>query len=180
MKNGMVGIGGERNLLANIPRTKKGAFNILLRVERHLLPDEKTGKINVVVHDPSGAHAVIQKAITAVARKWVRPRATCSKDLQRFHHLKKHIRRVQYQNQVQVFAKPTVSALRSSLPKIHGQGALRKPVAVYPYRPMDTFLGGHRVNVYRSGSRFDVIDALCNIPILAGLTRRGLKKIVQW
>jgi hypothetical protein len=115
-----------------------------------------------------------------VSQMWVRKRKTSTKDLQNFRRARKRVRRVQYKQKVQVFAKSTVPVLRAALPKMYGQGFLRKPVAVHPYRPMDTFMSMHRVNVYKQGSRFDVIDALCNIPILAGLTRRGLKKVVQW
>ncbi len=166
------------NILANIPKTKQDTFFLLDRVQRHL---EKSGRKDCQVFvSPQETSAIIQKLIAKVSQKWVRNAKTSRKDLQTFRRAKRRVRRVQYKDKVQVFIKATVPALRASLPKIHGQGFLSKPVAVYPYRPMDTFLGGHRVNVYRQGSRFDVIDGLCGIPILAGLTRRGLKKVVQW
>jgi len=166
------------NILANIPKTKQDTFFLLDRVQRHL---KNSGLKDCQVFDsPQETSAIIQKLIAKVSQKWVRNAKTPTKDLQTFRRAKRHVRRVQYKDKVQVFIKATVPALRASLPQIHGQGFLSKPVAVYPYRPMDTFLGGHRVNVYRQRNRFDVIDALCGIPILAGLTRRGLKKVVTW
>lgn len=166
------------NILDSVPRTKQDTFFLLDRIQRHLNNSGKNGYQRF--DSPQDSSAAIQKLINKVSQLWVRKQKTSAKDLQNFRHARKRIRRVQYKNMVQVFTKATVPAIRASLPKIHGQGFLRQRVAVFPYRPMDTFLGGHRVNVYRAGNRFDVIDACCNIPILAGLTRRGLKKVVQW
>ena len=175
----MVGTNGEpENILANVPRTKQDTFFLLDRIQRHLDNSGKQGR--QVFDSPLESSATLQKLIRKVAQKWVRNQKTSRPILEHIHRTKKRLRRVQYRDRIVVFKKATVPALRAALPKIYGQGYLRKRVAVYPYRPMDTFLREHRVNVYRSGNRYDVIDALCNIPILAGLTRRGLKKVVEW
>lgn len=181
MKKGMVGTCGQpdkpRNI-ANIPRTKQSAFFLLDSIETHLrnsgLPHHQQFDM------PQETLAMVSKLTKKVSQLWVRKRKTSTKDLQQFHRTRKRVRRVMYKQNVQVFAKATVPVLRTSVPKLYGQGFLRKPIAVHPYRPMDTFLGHHRVNVYKNGPRFDVIDALCNIPILAGLSKQGLKKVVAW
>lgn len=168
----------SENVLAHVPRTKRATFFLLDRIQRHFL---NSGKNNCPVFDcPQESSAVLGKLIKKVNQKWVRNRKTSKKDLQVFRRMKKVVRRVQYQNNVVVFTKATVPHLRAAVPQMYGQGFLRHPVRVHPYRSMDTFLGRHRVNVYRQGKRFDVIDALCNIPILAGLTKQGLKKVVEW
>jgi hypothetical protein len=179
MKKGMVGSHGQpANLKDAVIRTKQDAFFFLDRIHRHFLD---SGKKDCQVFDnPREASAVLNKLIRKVSQKWVRNRKTSTENLQTFRRMRRVRRRVQYKDTLQVFTKATVPAMRTALPCIHGQGFLRKRVAVYPYRPMDTFFPLHRVNVYRQGKRFDVIDACCNIPILAGLTLQGLKKVVQW
>lgn len=176
MRKGMVGT--SQNILDHIPRTKRDTFFVLDRVIRRL---RDSGKIGCQIFEsPQESAAALDKLIRKVAQKWVRNRKTSTKDLQVLRRATRRRRRIQYKDNVVVFTKATVPNLRAALPKLYGQGFLRRPVAVHPYRAMDTFLGRHRVNVYRQGTRFDVIDALCNIPILAGLTRQGLKKIVEW
>ena len=177
-----------RNIL-DMPRTKQSAFFLLDHI---IILLEKSGKAKTRFPDGRVSEwhqrfdsipetlPTLQKAIRAVSVKWVRKEKTSRVKLQTLRRMKRVVRRVQYKNDIQVFNTPTVPTLRHALPKMHGQGTLRKSVAVHPYRPMDTFLTMHRVNVYRQGSRFDVIDALCNIPILAGITRQALKKVVSW
>ena len=179
MRKWMVGIDGEKHRnVAFVPRTKQSLFFLLDSIETHL---KNSGLPNRQVFDmPTETMAFIHSRLRKVSQMWVRKRKTSTEDLQTFRRAKKRVRRVQYKESVQVFKKDTVTMTRAALPKIFGQGFLRKPVAVHPYRPMDTFLGRHRVNVYRVGNRFDVVDALCNIPILAGLTQQGLKKVVEW
>lgn len=180
-RTAMVGINGKlirKRNIAVIPRTRQGAFFLLDSVETHL---KNSGTEGCQRFDhPQESSAAIHKLLRKVSQLWVRKQKTSTKDLQTFRRARRRTRRVQYKNHLQVFSKATVPALRDSLPKIHGQGFLKKRVAIYPYQPADTFLGGHRVNVYKHGGRFDVIDALCNIPILAGLSLQGLKKVVQW
>jgi hypothetical protein len=178
MKKGMVGSSGLENLKVAVLRTKRDTFFVLDRVIRHL---KNSGKNGCQIFDsPQESAATLDKLIKKVSQKWVRNRKTSAKDLQTLRRATRRRRRVQYKENVVVFTKATVPALRTAVPKMYGQGFLRKPVAIHPYRPMDTFLTRHRVNVYRQRNRFDVIDALCNIPILAGLTRQGLKKVVEW
>jgi hypothetical protein len=178
MRKAMAGIRGCKNLLAARVRTKQDTLIFLQRIHRHFaLSGQKDCQVFL---DPQGAEHVVQKLINKVSQLWVPKRKTSVMDLQKFHRTKKRIRRVEYKDRMQVFAKSTVNVMRTALPCVYGQGFLKKPVAVHPYRPMDTFMTMHRVNVYKHANRFDVIDALCNIPILAGLSRQGLKKVVQW
>jgi len=181
LKKVVVGINGEsveRRNIAYIPRTRQSAFFLLDSIESYL---RNSGLPNCQRFEmPKETLDAVHKLTRKVSQLWVRKQVTSRKDLQTFHRTRKQVRRVQYKQKVQVFTKATVPVLRQALPRIYGQGFLRIPVAVHPYRAMDTFLKCHRVNVYRNGQKFDVIDALCNIPILAGLTRQGLKKVVEW
>lgn len=173
-----VGRFGQQSNIANMPHTRKDAYNLLLRVEDHLKHSGQRGR--QAFDNPLEAHQGLQKAIRKLANHWVRKQLTPRSELQKFRKAKSRSRRTLYKQKMQVFAKSTVPSMRTALPAIHGQGWLRRRVEVFPYGPVYTFNADHRVNVYRKGDRFDVIDALCNIPILAGLTRQGLKKAVQW
>lgn len=175
-KKAMVGtLVSVRNLSVLPQRTNQKTLNLLLDVQRHS---------RAVVINPAeikGAfHTNLRKAIRTVRVKMVQKRKTGRKHLERFKNSPARKRRRLFETRVQVLKKDTVPALRDALPKMYGQGFLRCRISVFPYRPMDTFLAQHKVNVYQNGSRFDVIDALCNIPILSGITRRHLKGVVAW
>jgi hypothetical protein len=179
LKKWMVGNDGRKHRNAmTLRRTRQEAFFLLDRVETHL---KNSGKKDCPAFDlPVESAAAIHKLLRKQSQLWVRKQKTSAKDLQVFRTAKRRIRRVQYKDKLQVFKKDTVTVMRAAVPSVYGQGFLKKPVAVHPYRPMDTFMAWHRVNVYKRETRFDVIDALCNIPILAGLSLQGLKKVVQW
>lgn len=169
-----------RNILANVPSNQKQAFFLLDNILAHV---KKSGQYDFsklrhcqVFAEPQKTAATIQQCI---ARVQIKSRKTSSKKLQQFRKLKRVTRRKEYRHNVVVFKSDTVKIQRVASPSLHGQGYLLKPVRVHPYRPTDIFLGRHSVNVYRQGCRYDVIDALCNIPILAGLTKRGLKLAVD-
>ncbi len=179
------------NILENVPRTRKDSFNLLDRIITHLQNSgqHRCGphchKVNCpqrypIFDCPKESCASVQVCIVAVSKKWVRPTKTSKKDLQTLRKMKRIVRRKAYRDNVVVFKNSTSHAIRAAVPHLHGQGFLRKAVTVHPYRTMDTFTGGHRVNVYKQGARFDVIDALCNIPVLAGVTRRALKQVVEF
>ena len=155
-----------RNLAVVAPRTTKAAHALLTSTAKHFQGDNELPEL--------------KKAIRRIRVKWAPKIKTSRKRLERIHQSTATKRRRLYQTRVVVLKKDTVATLRDALPKMYGQGYLRRRISVFPYRPMDTFFAQHKVNVYQNGSRFDVIDALCNIPILSGITRRHLKGVVAW
>ena len=171
------------------PITNRDAFLLMCRVVDHLKnsgkPPVRTIRGRIIrayqrFDSPQETYQTCQKIVEALSKRWVRKQKTGRKTLQAFRALRRKIRRVQHKEKVLVYQKAAAPILRAALPALHGQGFLRKAIRVHPYRPMDTFLGRHPVKVFRQGSRFDVIDAYCNIPILAGITKRALKQIVEW
>lgn len=155
-----------RNLTVVSPHTTKAAHSLLMATNRHFQNDNELPEV--------------KKAIRSLRVKWIPKVKTGRKRLERIHRSTASKRRRMYQTHIMVLKKDTVPALRDALPKMYGQGFLRRKVSVFPYRAMDTFLAQHKVNVYQNGCRFDVIDALCNLPILSGITRRHLKGVVAW
>jgi hypothetical protein len=167
-----------KTCICRIKRSNKAAMVLLRRVDDHF---EYTGLRGFGYFDnPMGARRMLNKAIRSIRRKWVPPQPTRRKKLKKYYGLAPRKRRTQHAERMLVFTKTTVRTMRAAVKNLYGQGFLAKTVTIYPYTPADTFNLGHKVNVYRDGTRFDVIDSLCNIPILAGLTRHALKKVVHW
>jgi hypothetical protein len=167
----------SRNV-ADIPRTKQDAFNLLSRMIAHVENSGKPGCLRFAA--PQDTYQFLQKCIKAVGVKWVRKQKTSRAALQTFRKLRRRVRRVAHKNDVLVFQKIAVPLMRAALPNLYGQGFLRRCVRVHPYRACDEFLGRHPVKVFRQRNLFDVVDAHCNIPILAGITKRALKQFVEW
>lgn len=148
-----------RNLAHRVPQTKAQALTILERVIKRLRRKRNSyGAIRMV----EGAMDQLQRSLVRMARK--------NEPLPR-------------RKPVEVLAvkKDTIKVLRVARPLIHRQGFLAKPVKVYPYASTDVFCSRHRVNVFcNPQGRFDVIDALCNLPILAGVTEKAVREAVVW
>jgi hypothetical protein len=126
--------------------------------------------------EPFESHQTVIKLHGQVFRKWQR-KATEPK----LHkHYRRRLRHPNSRRRLQVVKNDTSPMLRAALPKVFMQGFLKTRIAVYPYRSTDTFLGGHRVNVFKHNSYFDVIDALCNIPILSGISEKRMREVVEW
>ena len=182
--------------IADMPITKKDAMLLLERLQWHFKQSGQKGR--PLFEEPRQLFDIIGKLMRKVSVLWVRKAVTHKKHLQPYRRIRRRSERNSYKQNVQVFSNPKktrgkvapgslpssashpVELIRAASPKLFGQGFLRKRVPVFPYTPTYTFLAMHRVNVYQNGGRFDVIDAYCNIPILAGLTRQSLKSVVAW
>jgi hypothetical protein len=159
-------------------KTTKDVMAFLRRVDDHF---EYNGLPGFGFFEkPLEVRKVLNRAIRATKRKWVPSQPTRRKKLKKHLGLAPRKQRSAYATRMLVFTKATVKTMRAATDNLYGQGFLKHDTTVYPYTRSDVFHANHRVNVYRMGSRFDVVDANCNLMVKAGISRAELRKVVKW
>jgi hypothetical protein len=167
------------NLLRRVPKTKREAFWLLASIDDHF---EHSGEKNRQAFiEPKKAQKKLREVVAELNGLWRRRRSDVHQPVLRIKRRPevRHAENVQH-----LFPKPIAAQ-----PVVFAQGFLRRRMTVgetdNSQNPLhcsatDTFLSGHKVIVYRNGRhRFDIVDALCKLPIVDNVTRRFIKMSVE-
>lgn len=169
---------GTVQCVSRIQRTTKAARELLARIDDHI---EYAGLPGFATLDNAqDVRRTLAKLDRKLRIRWVQKKKTSRKRLEKISRMGVRRRRSEYATRMTVHKVENVPSMRAAIQNLYSQGILARTFQVYPYRPIDSFNFGHRVNVYKVGNRFDVIDANCQIPILAGITKQALRKAVTF
>jgi hypothetical protein len=179
-----------QNILRHVPKTRREAFLLLIRVHRHF---KKSGARGYQRFDnPKAAEKALDKVMCKLNSLYRRKRQDVFQPtliIKRRRHVKPNVEHY--------FPKQIVPAKI-----LIGEGFLRQPIEMgkaerthtmepgpfgtqvrvddFLPRKKDMFLFGHRVKVFKNDRYFDVVDALCNFPIKSRLTNQSLQKVVEF